>query len=69
MRLKGAIGSFDYKPKIFVGDWIFAYVYYIFSFFLHKVQDNDYGNGTSSIKKKGEEKRKLIGGKKREIGK
>jgi hypothetical protein len=44
-------------------------VYYIFSFFLHKVQDNDYGNGTSSIKKKGEEKRKLIGGKKREIGK
>jgi hypothetical protein len=27
-------------------------VYYISSFFLHKVQDNDYGNGTSSIKKK-----------------
>jgi hypothetical protein len=44
-------------------------VYYISSFFFHKVQDNDYGNGTSSIKKKEEEKRKMIAGEKREIAK
>ncbi len=67
--MKGAIGSFDCKPKISVRDWIFAYVYYISSFFFHKVQDNDYGNGTSSIKKKEEEKRKMIAGEKREIAK
>jgi hypothetical protein len=44
-------------------------VYYISSFFLHKVQNDDYGNGTSSIKKKEEEKRKIIGEEKKEIGK
>jgi hypothetical protein len=44
-------------------------VYYISPFFLHKVQDNDYGNGTSSSKRKEEEKRKMIRGEKREIGK
>jgi hypothetical protein len=33
--------------------------YYISSCFLHKVQDNDYGNGTHSIKKKEEEKREI----------
>ncbi len=44
-------------------------VYYISSFFFHKVQDNDYGNGTSSIKKKEEEKKKMIAREKREIGK